>query len=49
MPASALSVLLLASWLVMINEGTQSEEPPLSGSAAFPRILYSTAVVAGIE
>jgi hypothetical protein len=38
-PASALSVLLLASWLVIINEGMQSEEPPLSGTAAFARIL----------
>lgn len=48
-PASAFSVLLLASWLVIINEGTQSEEPPLSGTAAFARTLYSTSVAAGIE
>jgi len=48
-PASALSELPLASWLAITNEGTQSEVPPLSGTAAFARILYGTGAGAGIE
>jgi hypothetical protein len=48
-PASAFRGLLLPSWPVITNEGTQSEEPPLSGIAAVARILYRTGVIAGIE
>jgi hypothetical protein len=48
-PASAFRGLLLPSWPVITNEGTQSEEPPLNGIAAVARILYRTGVIAGIE
>ncbi len=48
-PAIALSGLLLASWLLVTDEGRQSEVPPLRGTLAFVRILNSTSVAGGVE